>query len=518
MKALIALAVVVILHGPFIANAQNKNSVRRQLADVRAQVEEQSTASAIRMTDFEKKLEAQEQRIADLEAQGKSKEEEVKQLQAELEEVKSEQEMMALEDLEEGIESQGRSGKLFSYWGFFDLTFHKYFFPDDSIYHIFLDNNPTFLMTSINLYFMSQMTDNLGALVETQLTYLPHGLETDWGTRIGTTTIGEYTRIDSQVQHPYTSEYYRQHGLHIVRVQLKYTPTDWFNVIAGRFLTPYGIWNTDHGSPVVMTIRVPYMQIRKMMPLVQTGLQAYGRFFPLDNLYFNYAITVSNGRGPLDELYDLDANKGVGLLLRLEYEGDDSRISAGGYGYYGKYTDRSKTIELHLNDLGQLDGTMDRPITVDLQTTIENDEVVASADLLLELFGLRLQGEFIWRRVDYAVPAVLNQTEHLFAGGTPGEMFYHANHTGYAVYGLLAYELPLHRWLDPVRISPYVFYERNRHADVKPSENMTLYIAGLNIKPSPYVTIKLEGGFADLEHRFYGSRLKDLAVQMAVSF
>ena len=161
---------------------------------------------------------------------------------------------------------------------------------------------------------------------------------------------------------------------------------------------------------------------------------------------------------------------------------------------------------------------LDKPITAELVTTEQYDEYLASADLLIEFYGVRLQAEYVWRYVDYSTPGVLTQDETLFAGGTPFDTMYTASYLGLGFYGLIAYELPLARWIDPVRIIPYFMYELNRHDDTKPNQNLTTYIGGINIKPSPYVTIKVEGGAAVPERNYYGSILRGFAAQLAVSF
>ena len=95
------------------------------------------------------------------------------------------------------------------------------------------------------------------------------------------------------------------------------------------------------------------------------------------------------------------------------------------------------------------------------------------------------------------------------------DSYRHASFIGQSVYGLLGYTLPLDI---PVRITPYIMYEYNTANDTQPYLNMQYYIAGVNVKPSPYVTLKVEGNIIDPENDFYGENMKSLMLQTAVSF
>ncbi len=512
-----ALVAGLALPGSALAQKKKKKNagLKDRVAELETAGEEQEAEVESRLEELEQKLSEQRTRIDDLESDNAESEARAQSLASKLEAVRDKQTEVELDALDEAP-GGGGSGfeKRFQFWGFFDLTFSRYFYPDDAAYNMFITKQPTFLMSNVNLYFASQMTETLSALVETRFSFMPHGHETSYEIE----GVSEYERTDTTVLDPFTSAFYRQHGVTLERVHLTWAPADWFNVLAGRYLTPYGIWNVDHGSPVVIPIRVPYLQLREMVPLSQTGLQVRGRLFPLADLYFDYAVTFSNGRGPMDEVHDLDSNKGAGLRLRLEYDGDPVRVAAGGYGYYGKVSDTREVVTMELTDEGQLDTSAELPIRDQVVTTSRYDEVVASADLLVELFGVRLQGEYVWRRWDVSKPKVRDEAATMFDGGQPGDAYYAPGFIGWGVYGMLAYELPLQRWIAPVRITPYILCEVNRHDDTLEYQNLTTFIGGLNVKPSPYVTLKLEGGIAVPQEDYLGGTLKSVAAQLAVSF
>jgi hypothetical protein len=443
-----------------------------------------------------------EQKIADQDAAHRA---EVERLEERIDELEEEQELAADEEIE------GPEERFLEVFGFFDLTFCKYFFPDDSAYHIYVPDKSSFMMTNINLYFKSQMTETLSALLELRFSFLPMGNEESWAVEVdGVEIPGEnYDRSDPKMRDAFTTLKYRRNMVMIERMHATWSPADWFNLLAGRYLTPYGIWNVEHGSTVVLPARVPYMQIREMMPLAQTGLQAYGRFFPGGDVLLDYAVTVSNGRGPTEAAYDLDENKGVGLKLRLAYEGIKTSVSLGGYGYYGKVTDRRETVVV--DTAAQTSG-------VRVEKKEEFDEGIASADLLVKLFGVRLQAEYIYRYVHMTVPDNVPQDHRVFITGDAFGNYYRPSYVGHGVYGLIAYELPLRKWFSELRVSPYFLYEYNSSADTMPYINMTVYMAGINIQPSPYLVIKLEFSHLEPEAERYGADLQNIAAQMAVSF
>lgn len=424
----------------------------------------------------------------------------------------------------EGVDIQTED--IFNIYGFFDLGFYKAFVDKHSPYYLFIGNASTFVMTNLNVYFSSQMTETLSALVELRFSFYPtgQGESSDQYIHVGDSTIqvSEFKRRETTVWDFATVQEFRQGGLTIERVHLNYEPVDWFNILAGRYITPYGIWNVDHGSPVILTVRTPYMFTRAMVPNAQTGVQVYGRFYPRYDLFFDYAITLSNGRGPMSEVMDLDENKALGLRLALSYEGDDVFVAAGTYGYMGEYTDSN--IETHLeminNEDGQLvlDESAEQPISTRANNRWGFYEYAVSADLKMNFWGVGLQGEFMLHYVDITHPDTRRLETNLFAGAPADMPLYTPSFVGYDVYGLLSWELPLDKWISPVTITPYAMYEWSTSDDTTPFTNFHFILAGLNVRPSPYVTLKGEYFRAIPETDLYGEDLHGIYFQMAVTF
>ncbi len=468
--------------------------------------------------DRDAEMEALKERVKQLEARDATREDQFAELKTAQEELADEQEMAGFE---EGMEDA--SEQVFNIYGFFDLTLLKTFFDKGSPYTAFIPEKSSFGMSNFNVYLSSKMTETLSALGELRFSFLPLG-RTDAYEYEGIPPEGipaqgmygnEYDRVETWVTDPFSTQFYRQGGVSIERIHLTYAPADWFQIIAGRYITPSGIWNIDHGSPVVLPVRLPWMQIRELVPLAQLGVQVAGRFFPTDQLFFDYAITVSNGRGPIESVQDLDENKGVGLKLKLSYSGDRVRFAVGGYGYYGRYTDSKKVVRVF--GLSP-DADPDKPLQFEIVDTSVYDEFAGATDLLIEAFGFRLQSEYAVRYEYIVVPAPLDADEAIFAGASPLDTLYEASSMGHDVYVLLAYELPLHKWISPVRITPYVMYEYGEVNDTMPYVNMDQFIGGVNVKPSPFVVLKAEGMMAVSGTDLYGSNLYVISAQMAVSF
>lgn len=414
------------------------------------------------------------------------------------------------------IEVNAESNQSFlSFWGYFDLMFFKRFYDEHGTYNYFLLSNSSFVLTNINLYLKSVLTNTFSALLETSLTFLPIMAEEEL--EYVDVPGSEYRRRDMEVINPYTSEMSNVGGINIERIHLQWSPKDWFNVLAGRYLTPFGIWNIDHGSPVVLTIQVPYMQLRNMVVKAQTGLQIHGRFFPNDDIHVEYALTLSNGRGPTEAVFDLDENKAVGLRLHLTFDNSTVQFSVGGYGYVGTEKDDKKVVSVKTRDDGTLDMDAKDPIRVDRIDVGAGREIVLTADIKLRLFGITLQGEYVWKRVDFDEPFLFTTDYTLLQGGSVADEWYYASYLGYSVYGLLAYTLPLEKWIAPVTITPYFFIEKNISYDTASFANFDTIWFGVNIKPNVFLTLKGEYTHTIPELDVYGV-MHSFALQMAVSF
>ncbi len=468
--------------------------------------------------EMERKLAEMEKQMQQMDKEFKA---EIKRIETEAAEHKkntTESEDFSIEAAEEFDTT-----RLLSIYGFFDVNFIKHFQSDDAVGNLFVPAKSSFLISNINVYLLSQMTETLTAMLELRFSFQPHGQENELETIVlidgqEISREGEYDRVDTTVTDPFDSLMYKQGGISIERVHLTYAPFEWLNVLVGRYLTPYGIWNIDHGSPVVLPVQLPFMYMREMVPQAQTGLQVMGRLFATDTVFFDYAVTLSNGRGDLDAIYDVNENKAVGLRMRLSYEGEKLRLSAGGYGFYGVSSKTEKVVEMHMRSDMTLDMSLDRPMRVVINDTGTRDDYILSADFLLEIAGIELQSEYVWNRMNVQTHSIEEPEWAVAKGGSPLDTSYYASSVGNAVYVLLGYELPLYEWIAPVRITPYLLYEYTEYSDTAPHGNIDLYRGGLNVKPSPYVVLKVEFVYGVPHNKIYGETNKALLGQAAVSF
>ncbi len=393
-------------------------------------------------------------------------------------------EMQEIDDVETGIQV----------YGFFDTMFFKALAKEGTLMHALGWPASTFIMQNLNLYFASQMTPTLSSIVELRFTFRPLGQETQFEYR----QLGlDYERIDTEVDDQLSNEHFRLGGIAIERAHLTWQPRDYLGLVVGYYLTPYGIWNVEHGSPVRLSVRPPYMQITRTVPHAQLGVMVHGRFFPANRTYLDYAVTISNGRGPMDTIMDLDENKAVGLKLKLSYEGREVQVAAGGYGYYGEYTDLKRTID-----------TVVPEFRLSKELTEKYTDTIASFDFLLEAYNFRFQAEYVWRMARYSLRTPRPQSEG------PG---YQPDFISYFGYGMLGYTLPLDEWLGQKTLTPYISLEYSHLDDTVPLYKTLIGIGGINFKPSAFVAIKGEALYVyPLDGDDF--RVWMFAVQLAVSF
>jgi hypothetical protein len=391
---------------------------------------------------------------------------EIEQLRAEVAELKAR--MDAAEEAALAEAGGGEFEPTFDVYGYLTLELQKWITDDDNAFNGIVDTNLSFGMQNLNVYFSSHMTETLSALVEIGFTSMPHGLEKSWI---------PYERYDNRVQDPRNTETNTLAGVMIERAQMAWQPYDFFGVTAGRFFTPYGIWNIDHSPVVIIPVNIPYLMIRQTIPPAQTGLAVQGRFFPGDHAYLDYAVTLSNGRGPTEELFDLDDNKAAGLRLKWSYEKDRFGISLGGYGFYGTMTDSIKELN---PDPENFD--------INIVTVEKYRELAGSADLQLRLWGVLLQAEWAGGYIRYVErPPKIYPIVNVVI---PGE--YQPDYLRWDAYALLAWTLPLDKWLGEKKLTLYTMGERSIMDDSDDDYNVWMLRWGIDFKPVSCVVLKVD--------------------------
>ncbi len=234
----------------------------------------------------------------------------------------------------------------------------------------------TFYIGSLNLYLSKNLSETFRTMAEVRLTYLPNGSfdATPGGYAQTSTSVLDYANGQMQT---------RWGGIILQRVYLEWQLHRYVAVRGGQFLTPFGIWNVDHGSPVYIPVQRPLAITGNMFPERQTGLEVLGRWNANNENTFGYHLTLSNGTGPVSEYKDLDRNKAVGGRLYWEYFGK-LYFRVGSSGYYGRDTDATPSSAFTANT-----------IDVKEKVSAQSDKLSLAADLLLKWEGLHVQTEWV---------------------------------------------------------------------------------------------------------------------------
>jgi hypothetical protein len=343
-------------------------------------------------------------------------------------------------------------------YGFADFTYSRFLMDRSSKwFDQYFSRYPTFSVGNINLYLEKRLAERWKSLIEFRLLYLPNGTE-----EISST--GEVEQIDTSVlDYQDRTEYLRWGGISIERAWVEYQAHSLATIRAGHWLTPYGIWNVDHGSPVLISIRRPFVIGFGLFPRSQTGLEMYGtRAFGDSAL--TYHLTISNGRGPADTYLDLDYNKGIGgrLVLAIPWL-DELRLGASAY--TGTYSARERSY-----------GLRDKEIETDEARTEGYRELCLAADLRARAGPLLLSAEAISRQTvfsDRARPA-----PQVGAGQRPDSF-------SYGAYVQAGFRLP---WFG---LMPFGIYEY-LHPEYRTVPTIWTAGAGINMRVTPTVTLKTQ--------------------------
>jgi hypothetical protein len=345
----------------------------------------------------------------------------------------------------------------------------------------------SFNVGNLNVYIGADLGDNWRSLIEVRFMYLPSGASpppaSDQPAGRMNTTVGDYSDLSRPIQWG---------GISIQRAWVERSFHKLLTVRVGHWLTPYGIWNVDHGSPVIIGVRRPYIIGESLFPQSQTGIEAYGTF-DLDGTQFGYELTLSNGRGPLSNYQDLDNNKAIGGRLSVRNDSLLGTMTFGVSGYRGMYTNRHDVIGADANGTT----TASRPIDD------QYNELGLAADAKWELGGLLVQSEAIVS--DSAYTRAGRPVISAFIAGPPG---FAADNRRWGVYGLTGYRTP---WWG---IMPFFGGEHYKEGPTGLGAESHALWGGLNIRATPRVVLK--GMFT---HAWFpGDAIDFLDFQVAWSF
>jgi hypothetical protein len=392
---------------------------------------------------------------------------------------------------DEGSSDSDTQRKLDLY-GFADFTYQRLLIDKDNVWNRTYPSVNSFAVGNFNLYLSSNLGDSWRALAEVRFMYLPNGTTKPDG-------AGNSVRTDTTVlDYAGFEEPIRWGGIRIARIYVEHEFNGLLKLQVGQFLTPYGIWNVDHGSPTIIGIKKPFVVANQLFPEQQVGLQLYGSYF-FDPVEVGYHLTLSNGRGPV-EYQDFDEDKAFGGRLYLKTDAFGS-LTVGASVYRGGYYDRSAKFVV------RKDGT---EVDQEFTTISKYQELSLGADLKWEYKSWLLQGE-----------AIMNEA-NFDQGGRPRSTVlrppqgFQPDYRRWGAYGLVGYRLPV------VPLMPYVIVQHAYSPDSPSTPPATAFEVGVNYRPTAAVVVKLE--YTDWHFSAPGSAgfgnypLRILASQVAWAF
>ncbi|HTE52573.1 MAG TPA: porin [Kofleriaceae bacterium] len=370
-------------------------------------------------------------------------------------------------------------------YGFADVTYMMYFLHDDAAAAALFPKENRFAVGNLNLYARRALSDSWRLLAEVRFLYAPNGATHDDGT-IDQTSTNDPADFDRPLNWG---------GIEIERVYIEYDVHPRVTIQVGSFLTPYGIWNVDHGSPAIIGTSRPYAIGEALFPERQTGLHAYGTL-NVGEYTVGYHATLSNGRGPYETFRDLDQNKAVGGRLTLEAPWAGT-LKLGASAYGGRFTDRDSDISV-IED-GKLVNTTPKGVSY--------DERAFAADALWTHGRFHLQTEIITRHIAYRNGA---RGVSGFGEGFAPDSF------TYGTYGLGAYRFERY-W----NITPFIMVDYYRPIASQYLDTIATVAAGLNFRPLPSVVLKAmygEGWFPGAPDLLADVHLRTMVFQVACIF
>jgi len=251
------------------------------------------------------------------------------------------------------ISAQGESS--FKLYGFMDAGYLKFWLPDNSLLNMQGFNEKSQIsVDNINLYTSFTPNGHIKSLIEIAYHNKPMTLAGDsLGTIIRVDPLnsetvvnpGRTAAINKTDKRVVMTEY---GDIAVERAQIEVKFNQYLNLKCGKFITQYGIWNVDHGSPVLLTIRQPYeVGLIEIFPKSQIGLAGNGKIFLGDN-DLDYTVYMSSGRNgmQIDELKDLAGGANLSFFTPVVAQG----LTLGVSGYTGILKGQTRSLVITMND------------------------------------------------------------------------------------------------------------------------------------------------------------------------
>lgn len=364
-------------------------------------------------------------------------------------------------------------------YGFADFTLAIPTTGKGNAWNFYFPKNSTFFVGNINLYVASQMSKTLRSLLEVRFTYLPQGknrstLETPNSPGFLENSANDYTDAERPI---------KLGAIEIERVQLEYAPLEWLSLVAGQWLTPYGLWNVDHGSPTTIASHKPYVVGEQFLPERQTGLLIQGaKRFGAHRLGYN--LGISNGRGPLDAYQDLDKNKAATLHLSWQSNSVIGDLALGATGYLGRFTSSTRTLGARKDSHGKLLlSSLDTP-------TMQYDEHALAGDIKWVKGGFQTFAEVVLNAKRYTKAGrPVYQDGLLDLIDPPAQKRIQPDTQQVGGYIISGYRF---HWFGVMPFAQWEYVDR----DAMLLPKVTTFSLGLNIRPHESLALKVNWGQA----------------------
>ncbi len=327
--------------------------------------------------------------------------------------------------------------KKFDVYGFMDFGFRKLYMEDNNFFQSlpWLSTNPNMTLGNINLYFDFKPNEYTRSLIEINLnsgiydddkksgmsTYFSPSeavIESQFYAGLAQSILAQDTTgfLDFNTAYAiaqgmglwpgisagilsanWSNEGGKMYGgVKVERAWLDITPFNFLNFRVGRFITPAGIWNVDHGSPLIVTIGQPNQtSLIPIFPSAQNGIMAYGSAF-LGDHDLKYNLYISAGRDDgfnndpsTESLTDFSGGGHLGVNLDI-LDG----ISAGFSGYSGKKK-RIKLVGTNaIESATELTEPLLQGYTYEWVKDHDTREIALGGDFKASAFGFTLQSEY----------------------------------------------------------------------------------------------------------------------------
>ncbi|MBW2735221.1 MAG: autotransporter domain-containing protein [Deltaproteobacteria bacterium] len=389
-------------------------------------------------------------------------------------------------------------------YGFFDVNFRYIRFSDEGLGRLLSHDDPMFVFGNLNIYFDARPSPNWRFMTEIRFLLNPVG---DTMTMENPLTGESYEGVDTLTADAlYPFDEFNFGAIEIERAHVTWQRLDWLRITMGLYLTPFGVWNVDHGSPTRATALTPIIYATSaaaFFPERQLGIKVHGQV-QLDDVDLDYEVTLSNGAGTAATLVDPDKDKALGGRIRLGGRWP-CLWKLGLSGYAGRKSAFKQRIALAPT------------FALVRELTVASSTYSLGLDLAATWGPWVFQAEVAAGWVDFEAG---HRPEAIRGPGT-----YTADRFQWGAYGFLGYELPF-SW---IALRPYFSFNWVSPDDNLPKDFAYAATGGLALRPAHSVVMKVEYTFSAVESEadiaalaFRDSKLKDeshnLYIQIAVAF